>query len=107
MNKLLYVLQYDDDPYTAPYSGEIFTNKKTLLKYVKNNDLTDFRYLSIYVYDNDIKGYQESTHLYYLNKSDYLECVRHFWKDFKDKTFIPSIKYHNILQEIEKAYPIQ
>ena len=103
MNKLLYVLHYDDDPYCAPYSGEIFTNKKSLLKYVKNNDLTDMKYLSIYVYDNEIKGYQESTRMYYLDKSRYDGSWEHFWGDYEDKTFIPSKTYHDMINKIRSS----
>ena len=103
MNRL-YVLQYDDDPYCAPYCEEIFTNKKSLLKYIKNNDLENLRYLSIYEYDNNIGGYQESTHMYYLDKSRYGGSWEYFWRDYEDKTFIPSKTYHDIINKIKEQY---
>lgn len=96
----LYVLQYDDDPYCAPYCKEIFTSKNRALKYIQDNDLDDFRCMTVYEYDNRIKGYLEQYDLYYLDKSHWDESVRHFWEGFDDKNFISSSDFYDITDKM-------
>ena len=54
----LYILQYVDDPYTAPYSGEIFKTKDAVVKYINNNDLIDLVGICVYEYSNETEEYQ-------------------------------------------------
>ena len=64
MDNFLYVLQYDDDPYCAPYSGEIFVDRDTAFNYIKDNELKNFRCVTVYEHDAKIKGYKELYDLY-------------------------------------------
>lgn len=54
----LYILQYVDEPYTAPYSGEIFKTKDAVVQYVNNNDLPDLVGVCVYECDDETKEYQ-------------------------------------------------
>ena len=95
MNKL-YVLQYDDDA----FNGEIFTDKDKAYKYIRDKHRPYLLCIDVHEYDNKIGGYKKSYTLYYLDKSDFRECVRHFWDDFEDKTFISSEDFHNVLSKM-------
>lgn len=95
MNKL-YVLQYDDDA----FNGEIFTNKDKAYKYIRDKHRPYLLCIDVHEYDNKIGGYKKSYTLHYLDKSDYRECVRHFWDDFEDKTFISDKDFHDVINKI-------
>lgn len=100
----LYVLQYDGGGYCSPFSGEIFTNKDKALEYIKNNDMEGFRYISVHEYNDKIQGYQESTRMYYIDKSRYNGSWGHYWKGYEDKTFVSSETYHDIINKIKEQY---
>lgn len=83
------------------YSGEIFTNINIAINYIKRDNLEKFRYISFYEYSGKIKGYQEIYTLYYLDKSSWDKCVRHFWDSFNDKSLISSDDFFSTLDKIE------
>lgn len=76
----LFVAQYDDDPYCAPYAKYIFTNKEQAIEFAKRKD-EDFRCITEFEYKPEFDRYIEKIDWYILNDEvvdgntyyDYLE----------------------------------
>jgi hypothetical protein len=101
MNKTLstlYVAQFDDDPYCAPYAEYIFIDKEKALNFAKEQEsLTNnnFRCITEFTYNGG--RYEKSKDLYYIDKSSW--DTPEMWEGVTDKTFIDGTTFWKTIKE--------